>query len=127
MPMPIEALTTAALSAALDATASRQAVTAANVANANAQDYVPLRAVFDARVAEAREALADGGVLAASDLEAIRVHVEPAEDGTGMPGRVQLDAEMADLARTAVDFQALTQALSRHLGLLALAAADGRK
>jgi flagellar basal-body rod protein FlgB len=44
-----------------------------------------------------------------------------------MPGRVQLDAEMADLARTAVDFQALTQALSRHLGLLALAAADGRK
>jgi flagellar basal-body rod protein FlgB len=127
MPLPIEALTTAALSAALDAAARRQAVTAANVANANAQDYVPLRAVFDARLAEAREALAERGVLAASDLEAIRVDVEPAEQAPGVPARVQLDAEMADLARTAVDFQALTQALSRHLGLLALAAGDGRK
>jgi flagellar basal-body rod protein FlgB len=35
--------------------------------------------------------------------------------------------EVTELARNAVHFQALTQALSRHLGMLALAAADGRK
>jgi flagellar basal-body rod protein FlgB len=40
---------------------------------------------------------------------------------------VQLDAEMSELARNAVEYQALVQGLSRHLGLMALAAADGRR
>ena len=48
-------------------------------------------------------------------------------DAAGVATRVQLDAEMAELASNSVHFQALLQGLSRHLSILALAAADGRK
>jgi hypothetical protein len=34
---------------------------------------------------------------------------------------------MVELARNTVRFQALAQGMSRHLGLLALAAGDGRR
>jgi flagellar basal-body rod protein FlgB len=53
--------------------------------------------------------------------------LEPMLDGAGVAARVQLDAEMAELASNSVHFQALLQGLSRHLSIQALAAGDGRK
>lgn len=126
MAMPIEALTTSALSAALDAASRRHAVVAANIANANSEGYVPLRLQFDQRIEEAREALGARQWLGPRAMGALRGSVEP----VGPPAadaRTRLDAEMAELARNSVHFQALTQGLSRHLAMLALAAADGRK
>ena len=127
MPMPIEALTTSALSAALDAASRRHAVIAANIANANSEDYVPLRLQFDQRIEEARDALREGQWLGAGVMEPLRGAVEPAGDPPAADSRARLDGEMAELARNSVHFQALTQGLSRHLAMLALAAADGRK
>lgn len=127
MATPIEPLTTAALSAALDAATRRHEAIASNIANANVEGYAPLRLAFDARREDARAALRDTGSLARADLDALRGALQAETDLTGQPGRIQLDLEMAELARNAVGFQTLTQALSRHLGILALAAADGRK
>lgn len=127
MTTPIESITTAALSAALSAGAARQSAIAANIANANVEGYVPLRLSFDASLQEAQAALRDKGWLAASHLPALRGELQPALEAGGAPMAVRLDEESAELARNAVHFQALAQALSRHLGMLALAAADGRK
>lgn len=126
MPMPIEALTTSALSAALDAASRRHGVVAANIANANSEGYVPLRLQFDQRIEEAREALRERQWLGPGAADALRGSVEPAEFPAA-DARARLDAEMAELARHSVHFQSLTQGLSRHLAMLALAAADGRK
>ena len=127
MASPIEAVTTAALSAALDAATRRQAVVAANVANANTTAYTPLRVSFGEQLADAKAAFQEKGWLGASHMDGIRGTVEEVLDPSGQPGPVQLDAEMAELARNSVEFQALAQALSRHLGLIALAAADGKR
>ena len=123
----IEAVTTGALSAALSAGAARQTAIAANIANAGTEGYVPMHVSFDAAIEEAREALRQRGSLDPSHLASLRGQVEPSLDGAGVATPVQLDAEMAELAGNSVHFQALLQGLSRHLSILALAAADGRK
>lgn len=124
MPASIEALTTAALSAALEASVRRHTAVAANIANAHTEDYVPLRVSFDARLEEARAALREGGLLEAGWVDALKGAVEADPHATQ---RVEVDMQMTEMARNTVHFQALTQALSRHLAMLALAAADGRK
>ena len=127
MPSPIEAITTAALSAALDAASRQHAMTATNIANAGTDGYVPARLSFTEQLAAAQAALRDNGRLDASGLDALRgmreATPEPLEGGRP----VQLDVEMAEIARNAVHFQTLAQGLARHLSLLAMAAADGRK
>jgi flagellar basal-body rod protein FlgB len=61
-------------------------------------------------------------------VAALRGAVEPVAEGAGRAtANVHLDMEMAELAQASVRFQTLAQAVSRHLGMLALAAADGRK
>lgn len=127
MPMAVETVTTAALSAALDAASRRQALVAANIANAAAEGYVPQRLSFEARLEDARSVVRERGFLDAAGIESLRSLAQlPAEATSGATG-VQLDTEMAELARTAVQFQALVQGVTRHLAMLALAAADGRK
>jgi flagellar basal-body rod protein FlgB len=127
MPSPIEPMTTAALSAALDAASRRQALVAANIANAETEGYQPLRLSFKARLDEVRAGLRDGGWLDPASLEILRSLGEGEAEARAGTDPVRLDAEMADLARNAVQFQALVQGVSRHLSLLALAAGDGRK
>jgi flagellar basal-body rod protein FlgB len=122
---PIESMTTAALSAALDVAQRRQAAVAANIANAGSEGYTPLRLSFQTQLDEARASLRERGWLDRGALEALRNLPQPAaEEGAGP---VQLDVEMTELASNALQFQALVQGMSRHLGLLAMAAGDGRK
>lgn len=120
----IEAVTTAALSAALEASVRRHTAVAANIANANTERYVPLQVNFDARLEEARAALREGAWLEAGSVNALKGELEAGPDITQ---RVQVDMQMTEMARNTVHFQALTQAVSRHLAMLAMAAADGRK
>ncbi len=123
MPASIEAVTTAALSAALEASTRRHTAVAANIANVHTEGYVPLRVASDARLEDARSALRERGVLEAGMVDALRGELQP----DARQGTVQVDLQMVEMARNAVHFQALAQALSRHLGMLAMAAADGRK
>ncbi|MBC5785095.1 flagellar basal body protein [Ramlibacter sp. USB13] len=125
MPAPIESMTTAALSAALDAATRTHALVSANVANAGTERYQLLRSSFHAHLEEARAALADRTFLDARGLASLRGAAAAAPEA--LEGPVQVDAEMTELARNAVQFQVLVQGLSRHLSMLALAAGDGRK
>lgn len=127
MTLNIEALTTAALSAAMEGAMRRHAVIAGNIANANAPGHAALRISFDAQVAEARTTLRERGLLDASAIDSLRGQVEPVPGPGGARAQVQVDVEMAELTRNAVQFQALAQGLSRHLAIQSLAAADGRK
>jgi flagellar basal-body rod protein FlgB len=127
MPLPLEAVTTAALSAALDAASRRHALIATNIANANTDGYAPARLSFEVQLQEAQAALREQGRLDEGGLALLRSLSETSPEYAGPGETVKLDVEMAQLAHNAVQFQALTQGLARHLSLLALAAADGRK
>ena len=91
----------ALLSRALDAAALRQAVHTTNIANADVADFRRLEVSFDAELQAARAVATD---------EAVR-----------------LDKEMALMAKDAVQYQALLGAFERSIGLLRLAARDGRE
>lgn len=127
MPLQLEAVTTAALSAALDAASRRHALIATNIANANTDGYAPARLSFEAQLQDAQAALREQGRLDESGLGLLRSLAETSPESAGSGEAVKLDVEMAQLAHNAVQFQALTQGLARHLSLLAMAAADGRK
>ncbi|MDB5750680.1 MAG: flagellar basal body protein [Ramlibacter sp.] len=127
MTQSIEALTTATLSLALSAAGQRHQAIAANLANAGAHGYAPVRIAFESHLADARQALRDKGSVDAQSLAAVRVELEPDVDASGQPVPVQLDAAMVEMARNAVHYQALTQGLSRHLAIHALAVADGKR
>lgn len=125
-----EAITRSALVLALDAATMRHQVIAGNIANANAEGYAARRADFDGHLREARKVLEEKGRLDASAVNGLatsRVAVELRQGPDGRPQPVRLDEEMADMAHNAVHYQTLVRALSRHLSLVAMAAADGKR
>lgn len=123
----LESMTTASLSKALEAASLRQQAIAMNVAGANSVGYTPLRLAFEAQLEEARASLRERGSVAPRDLEELRPALEPDVDRAGTAVPVQLDVQMADMARNAVHYQALAQGLSRHFALLSAAAGEGRR
>ena len=127
MPQALEALTTATLSLAMEAASRRHQAIATNIANAHTEGYEPVRLSFEEHLADARSALHDRGSVDRFALAGVRMELEPVLDAQGRPAQVQLDAQMAELARNSVHFQALAQGLSRHLSILAIAAGDGRR
>jgi flagellar basal-body rod protein FlgB len=127
MTLHIEPITTAALSAALDAASRQHALTATNIANAASGGYAPARLSFAEQLGAAQAVLRENGRLDASAVDALRSMREATPEIDEEAGTVRLDVEMAELARNAVHFQTLAQGLARHLSLLAMAAADGRK
>jgi flagellar basal-body rod protein FlgB len=127
MPDPIHSITTTALALAMDAAALRQQAIAANIANHSTEGYVPQQVDFAAQMAQARRSLDETGRLDAAALAEIQPHLWPVLDANGLPAKVQLDEQMADMAQNAVRFQALAKGLSRHLSVLALAVNDGKR
>ena len=123
----LESLTTSALTLALDAASRRHQAIAANIANADAAGYQPLRLDFEAQLTEARLALEQRGTVGARELALVQPALQPALDDSGQGQSVQLDAELAQLAGNAVHYQALLQGLAKHFALLAAAAGDGRR
>ncbi len=123
----LEALTTAALGLALDAASLRQRAIAANIANHATEGYVPVTVDFASQMEDARRALETRGTVDAASLSAVRVELQPMLDANGRPAKVQLDAQMADMAENAVQYQALVRALSRHFSILGSAASDGKR
>jgi flagellar basal-body rod protein FlgB len=119
----IEAVTRMALSLALDAASLRQQAIATNIANMNALDYVPQAVSFESQLDEARRSLSEAGRLDPAALVEVRPHLETNE----FAGGIELDMQAADMARNALQYQALLKGLSRHYEILSLAAGDGRK
>lgn len=123
----IDAVTTRALTLALDAAVLRHQVAATNIANVQTVGYVPQRLSFESQMADAARALAARGALDDFALDNLQMRLEPSVDASGQTLPVQLDAEMVELSRNAVHYQALIKGLSRHLALLHSAVADGRR
>jgi flagellar basal-body rod protein FlgB len=121
----VEAVTTATLSLALDAAALRHESIAANIANANSVDHIPIRMNFDAELSRAREELVSQSGSRPSALPVLDIEVAT---GAHDPlDRVRLDAEMATMSQNSLHYQALLRGLSRHMSILESAVADGKR
>ena len=123
----IEAITTAALSLALDAASLRQQAIAGNIANANTPGYAPVSVSFEDQLQDARRALDSGGRLDASSLTGVQPAMQHAIGQGGLPAKTLLDVEAANLAQNSVHFQALLKGLNRHYQILSAATSDGKK
>ncbi|MBE7367197.1 flagellar basal body protein [Ramlibacter pallidus] len=127
MSTPLEAVTTATVSLALEAATRRHQALAANIANANTEGYAPMKLSFETQLAEAREALRTHGTVSPAHLQAVRLELEPMLEEDGRVAKPSLDLQVAEMAANAVQYQALAQGLSRHMSIMATAVADGRK
>lgn len=123
MPAPVSNVTTAVLQLALDAAAMRQSAHVQNLANISTPGYRPLQVDFESRLDGARRSLARQGTVDAASLSGSNPQFVQIDRQTAP----ELDAESLRMAGNAVHFQALLRGVSRHLGVLGLAAADGKR
>lgn len=94
---------------ALDGLWARQAATAQNVANAGAENYLPVRVSFEQELREAWHAAEDTGSAQAVTGLASRVTLDTAI-GTGT---VRLDHEIATASETSARYALLAGMLGR--------------
>jgi flagellar basal-body rod protein FlgB len=105
------------LADAIDRSALKQAVYAANVANANVEGYRRLEVAFDAQLDTAARAF--GAPTTFGGAEPTRV--------VATSTMVKLDEEMALMAKNALQYQTLIGAYEKQLSLLRLAIKEGRE
>jgi flagellar basal-body rod protein FlgB len=127
MTQGIETITTQAISMALDMSTLRHQVLATNIANVNTSGYVPQRLTFEGQMDEALRSIQTHGVTDSSAFSEMRPTLVPMLDVNGQASPVQLDAEMTEVARNAVHYQALIKGLSKHFSILSSAVSDGKK
>jgi flagellar basal-body rod protein FlgB len=123
----MEAVTSAALSLALDAAVMRQQAIATNIANANTAGYVRQTISFDRQLEQIRSNWQAGGGLRPDALRNVTLRLEPAGAPADIQGGVQLDTEMVDMAQNAVQYQTLLKGLIRHYAILSSAISEGKK
>jgi len=123
----IEALTTTALSLALDAASMRQQAIAANIANANTPGYQPIKVNFETQLEDARRALESNGRLDSQALSGVTPRFDNDSEIDALSPKVRLDVEVANMSQNAVQYQALLKGLSKHYAILSTAVNDGRK
>lgn len=111
--------TMALLEHAIDVSAMRQSVHAANIANANVEGYSRLDVTFDAALEQASlQTISTPSSSGALPLETAAV-VSTGE-------AVKLDEEVAAMAKNALRYQMLLGAFERSLGSVRLAINEGR-
>lgn len=123
----MEAITIASLSKALDAASLRQQAIASNIANVNTENYVKQQVSFEDQLDDIRGTIGEQGTTDAFSLSSVQARIVPAPLADGNGGKVQIDMEMADLSKNAVNYQTLLKVLSKHYSLLEIAADDGKK
>lgn len=111
--------TMALLEHAIDVSAMRQSVHAANIANANVEGYSRLDVTFDAALEQAGlQTINTPSSSGALPLETAAV--------VSTRDAVKLDEEMAAMAKNALRYQMLLGAFERSLGSVRLAINEGR-
>lgn len=125
----MDAVTTQLLGLAMDAATLRQQAIAANIANVNSIDHQPLRVDFETQLEDARAQLQTQGRISMGALAGVepRLEATPSLRSSGLPAKVLLDMEVANMARNAIQYQALARGLSRHFAILSAAVSDGKK
>lgn len=117
----IDPATLKLVSQALDAGALRHQAIAQNIANAHASNAQALSVQFEELLGTLRADVLAGRRLRADDVPAPQIVTQP----TGQ--RIALDEEMAALSSNSLHYQALLKAMGRQLGILSLAAQEGRR
>jgi flagellar basal-body rod protein FlgB len=127
---PIPGGATAQLvSVALDAAMARHAAIAANIANADTPNYRPLAARFDQLVEELQGRVTDRTQDAALMRDAQRMQESlQSQPLVADPSarQVELDMQMADLAKNTLQYQALLTAQGKLMSLSELAISEGK-
>lgn len=118
----IDPATLALVGGALDAASMRHAATAQNIANASVPGARPSRVAFEEMLVGVRDSLRAGRNVAVSDIPRAEL-AAPALAAE----RIELDTEMAQLARNGLHYQALLRAFGKQLSLLSLAVSEGRR
>jgi flagellar basal-body rod protein FlgB len=111
------------LSRGLDACTLRQAVYAANIANADTPGYQPLEVDFESDLQNAAQLTA--GAPWAQQTEFLRT-IEP-RIVQSTADTVQLDQQVGLMAKNAIHYQQLLGAFERSISLLRLATLEGRE
>lgn len=125
------------LGRSLDGVALRQRVTANNIANANTPHFHRSRVPFEAALRQALDGLSDSPPLHRTHpahLDGATADQPPAaavlDSDTRMRNdgnNVDIEVEMAQLAKDELLYGALAQGLSNHYALLRRAIAEGRR
>jgi flagellar basal-body rod protein FlgB len=128
--VPVQGGTTSQLvSVALDAALARHAAIAANIANADTPNYRPLMARFDQLVSDLQGRVTDPTQDSAVGRDAQRMQeslesVPLVADPTAP--QVELDMQMAQLAKNSVQYQALLTAAGKLMSLTEMAISEGK-
>ena len=124
---PTESVTLQLVSKALDAASLRQQAIAANIANVSTAGYRPVRVSFEDQLQAARSQLNTGGKLDTSVLSSLQPRlVETGETVTG-DSTATLDIQTAELARNAIQYQALLKGLSHHFAMMSTIINEGKR
>jgi flagellar basal-body rod protein FlgB len=111
--------TMALLEQAIDVSALRQSVHAANIANASVEGYSRLDVTFDAALAQAN--LKTSNSPSSSGMLPLETTAIVATGDV-----VKLDEEMAAMAKNSLRYQILLNAFERSVGSVRLAINEGR-
>jgi len=112
---------------ALNAALARHGAIATNIANANNEDYRPLRVDFDAQLALVQGRLVDRrfDASAARLIDSLNGGLAPTVDPQA--DKVQIDAETAHMVQNAVHYQSVLAAYNKMLALTRMAISGGRQ
>lgn len=119
--------TTRLIALALNAASAKHMAIAQNIANANNDDYQPLKVDFDAQIALFKDDLLDrrNDATAARIIDSLQSATMISPDDSA-ESKVQLDVEVAKMAQNTVHYQALLSAYNSMTSLLSLAINGGR-
>lgn len=115
---------------ALDAAQLRHTAISNNIANANTPGYTRQKVNFEDQLVSASAALRTGSN--APGLSSLLGSISPvlaADTSTGadLQGGVELEREMAELAKNVVRYEALLKGLGKEMSILSIAINEGRK
>jgi len=117
------------VSVALDAAMARHAAIAANIANADTPGYHPMMARFDQLVEELQgrvtDRTQDAGIMRDAQRMQESLRSQPLVADPSAP-QVELDMQMAELAKNTLQYQALLTAQGKLMSLAELAIGEGR-
>jgi flagellar basal-body rod protein FlgB len=108
---------------ALDAAMLRHQAIAANIANVNTPDYVPLRVNFEAQLTALSREQGDD----AAKLQRVTPFVEQAHANNELTPQAALDMEIVKLNMNTLHYQALARMVSKYLSIANTALTEGRR
>lgn len=123
----ISGLTGSAIGFALDGLSLRHEAIAANIANANTPGYERLEVHFEDRLARLLAGAQFDPKSAADQLKTISPDLMVGPPPGGLGARASAEADLVELNRNVIQYEALVTGLSKYMSTIALALNEGRR